>query len=83
MTNDSTHEYKLKDFYQAVVLMTVGHPLLRLEHGNVDFVTFVFADPDQKAEETLARYWNREIQVIAKDLISNIRELKTRLHSHL
>lgn len=77
------NEFKLKDFYQAIILMTTGFPLLRLERGNHKFVTFVFDDPKFLAEETLGRYWEGKIKVNAKDLINNIKELKTRLHSKI
>ena len=74
-------EYRLNDFYQAVVLKTLGLPLLRLERANGRFVTFVFADPKGQADELLHQYWDRGIKVIARDLIENINELKTRIYS--
>ena len=74
-------EYKLNDFYQAVILKVVGFPLLRLERGSSRFFIFVFDDPDNKAQEIIDKYWNREIKVIARDLIECISELKTRIHS--
>ena len=77
------NEIKLKDFYQAVVLMTLGFPLIWLEKGEQQFVTFVFDDPEFLAEEMLGRYWDGEVQVNAKELISNIKELKTRLHTKM
>jgi len=77
------NEVKLKDFYQAVVLMTLGFPLIWLEKGEQQFVTFVFDDPEFLAEEMLGRYWDGEVQVNAKELISNIKELKTRLHTKM
>ena len=73
-------EYKLNDFYQAVVLKTTGYPLIRLEKGTGRYVFFVFADPANKAEETIKLYWDRQIEVVARDLIENINELKTRIH---
>lgn len=78
---EKQNEYKLNDFYQAVVLKTTGLPLVRLEKGTGKYVFFVFDDPNHKAEETIKQYWNRKIKVIAKDLIENINELKTRIHS--
>lgn len=77
---EKQNEYKLNDFYQAVILKTTGFNLLRLEKGSGRYVYFVFNDPEQKAEEIIERYWNRDIQVIARDLIENINELKTRIH---
>lgn len=78
---ENTKEFKLNDFYQAVLLKTVGFPLVRLDRRNGKFVTFVFDDPEYKAENIIERYWNREITVVARDLIESINELKTRIHS--
>ncbi len=77
------NEFKLNDFYQSCILKTLGFQLLRLERINSRFVVFVFNDPDDKAEEIIESYWNREIQVTARDLIETINELKTRLHTQL
>ena len=77
---ENNREFRINDFYQAVILKTVGFPLLRLERGSGKFVVFVFDDPEYKAEEVLEKYWQREIKVVARDLIENIAELKTRLH---
>ena len=74
--------FKLKDFYQACVLKTLGFPLLRLDRQSGNFVTFVFSDPDNKASDAIEQYWNREIILTARDLIETINELKTRIHSH-
>lgn len=75
-------EFKSHDFYQAVILKTVGFPLLRLEKQQGQrFFTFVFDDPDYQAETTIEMYWNHQIKVDARELIENINELKTRIHS--
>jgi hypothetical protein len=42
--------FRINDFYQATILKTVGFPLLRLERSRGKFVTFVFDDPEHKAE---------------------------------
>lgn len=78
---ENTKEFKCNDFYQSVVLKTVGFPLLRLEKTSGRFFTFIFADPSTKAEETLQKYWQREVTVVARDLIEAINELKTRIYS--
>jgi hypothetical protein len=44
-------------------------------------VTFVFDDPEHKAEEILRGYWAREIRIEARSLIETINELKTRIHA--
>lgn len=74
-------EIKLNDFYQAVILKTAGYPLLRLEKRTGHLVTFVFLDKDLKAEVTIKQYWNRELQLTARDIIENINELKTRIYN--
>ena len=75
-------EFKSHDFYQAVILKTVGFPLLRLEKQQGQrFFTFVFQDSDFKAEETIEMYWSHQISVDARKLIENINELKTRIYS--
>ncbi len=78
---ENINEFKSSDFYQSVVLVTVGFPLLRLERGNKRFFTFVFDDPENKAEKVIKQYWKKELQVTARDLIESINELKTRIHS--
>lgn len=74
-------EVKLNDFYQAVILKTAGYPLLRLEKGTGRFITFVFEDTDLGYTKTIQEYWNRELKLTVRDLIENINELKTRIHS--
>lgn len=76
-------EFRTKDFYGAALLATAGLKLDRLERGMNDFVTFVFSDPSFTAEEILGRYWNGDIKLNAKELITNIRELKTRVHQKM
>lgn len=77
------NEFKIQDFYQSVLLKTVGFQLLRLERENPKFVVFVFADPEEKAQEIINDYWNRRISVEARTLIENINELKTRIYSRI
>jgi len=78
---ENIKEYKSQDFYQSVILKTVGFPLLRLERTNGRFFTFVFDDSNNKAQETISMYWNKQLKVDARELIENINELKTRIHS--
>lgn len=78
---ENTKEFKINDFYQAVILKTVGYPLLRLEQGNGNYLDFVFKVSPEEAEKVLQQYWAREIKVVARDLVENINELKTRIHS--
>lgn len=74
-------EYKLNDFYHAVILKTVGFQLLRLEKSNGRFLIFVFADPSSEAQATIQKYWDRDLKVEPRELIDTINELKTRIHS--
>lgn len=74
-------EYKCNDFYQAIVLKTVGIPLIRLEKSSGRFFMFVFDDPENKAQEIISKYWNNLLKVNAKEFVENINELKTRIHS--
>jgi hypothetical protein len=74
-------EIKINDFYQAVVLRTLGFPLVRLEKVSGKFFLFVFKDAESKAEETLSSHWDRKVNVVSKDFIENISELKTRIYT--
>ena len=74
-------EFKINDFYSAAILKTNGFHLRELERVKGKFVTFVFDDPGHEAEKVLRKYWAREIKVVARDLIENIDELKTRIHA--
>lgn len=74
-------EYKSNDFYQAVVIKTAGIPLLRLEKSSEKFYIFVFADPNNRVEEIISKYWTNSLKVDAQELIENINELKSRIHS--
>ena len=77
------HEEKtiaLKDFYQSVVLKTLGFHLLNVQQGEGKFCVFVFADPNLTADAALERYWNGQLEKVdARDLIGNIKELKNRI----
>ena len=78
---ENTTEFRTHDFYHACVLKTIGFKLVRLERTNGKFADFIFEDPDYGAELAIEQYWNRETEVVAKDLIENINELKTRIYS--
>lgn len=74
-------EFRTHDFYQACILKTKGFKLLRLERINGKYVDFIFDDPNFEAEIEIEKYWSRESQVIGRDLIENINELKSRIYS--
>lgn len=74
-------EFRTHDFYIASLLKTLGFPLIRLEKTSGKFVDFIFGDPNYEAEIAIEAYWNRQTQVIARDLIESINELKTRIYA--
>lgn len=78
---ENIQEFKTHDFYQAVILKTAQLPLIRLERSTGKFVVFVFNDPEYKAEGIIEKYWAKELTLVAREMIENINELKTRIHS--
>ena len=74
--------YESKDFYICSCLLAAGFNLLKLEPANGKFVTFVFSDPQNSAEKTIADHWQRNLVLPTKDIISAIVELKTRIYSN-
>lgn len=74
-------EFKNNDFYSSACCLAAGLTLKRLDRGNGAFVTFVFDDPDQLAEEIIQKHWNRKLKMPTRDLVEAINELKTRIHS--
>ena len=74
-------KYEVKDFYIACLLRSLGTPLLRLKSSQGDFIIFEFSVTENKAEEIIQQYWNRQLQVEPRALIDAINELKTRLHT--
>lgn len=78
---NKTQQFKISDFYQAIILKTCGLQLVDLERGSGKFVTFVFNDPELQAKEIISKYWDRQIEVEARELIENINEIKTRIYS--
>ena len=75
--------FKCQDFYQSVILKTLGYPLIRLEKAGERFVVFLFEVSEKEADEVLGEYWNRNLMVNARDLVENINELKSRIHEKL
>lgn len=79
--SENINEVKVKDFYQACVIKTLGFPLKRLEGGGSKFRIFVFDDPEFMAEEKLGQYWDGQLLVNPKALIDSIQDLKNRLYA--
>lgn len=70
-----------RDFYLGSVVLASGAPLVKLERGNKNFVTFIFKISPEEAEGIISRHWSRKVSLPTRDLIEAINELKTRLHS--
>ncbi len=75
-------EYKTKDFYSACLLRALDHQFKRIERGESRFALFVFNDADQQAEQTISKYWSRQLPIEAKDLIDAIHDMKTLLFAN-
>lgn len=70
-----------QDFYISCVLKSAGLQLQNLIRNSNGKVTFVFANPNQIAEITIQKHWNKELKIISLDLVEAINQLKTRIHS--
>ena len=74
----SDRTFKTSDLYYAAFLKTAGFNLLELKqqsNGRQKF--FVFEDSSGLIRKTQTDYINGDAKVSAKDLIDNIRALKT------
>lgn len=75
------HVFNTKDFYTAVVLRVLDFPLEKLIRKNGAQVTFVFLDPNKKADHIIKDYWDRNLPIPdARAFVEAISELKTRLY---
>jgi|CXWL01.1.fsa_nt_gi hypothetical protein len=81
MENECLPSFRTKDFYHAVVLKALGFELLGLDRSEGKFSIFIFDDSEQKAEESVRKYWERKLQVEPRAMVDSIGELKTRLYS--
>jgi len=73
--------FKSKDFYTCCCLLASGFTLKAIEPTSGKFATFVFEDPEQRAEELIKKHWDGELKLPTKDFVAAINELKTRLNS--
>jgi hypothetical protein len=70
--------FKTSDLYYAAFLKTAGFNLLELKKNDSDRQKyFIFEDSSGLIRKTQTDYINGEAKVSAKDLIDNIRALKT------
>jgi len=80
---ETLNTFTTKDFAQAVVMSALGYEVLELIKGDANFVRFVInIDPDH-AREIWDSYWRREIRVDAKEIMDQIHNLKSRIHSQV
>ena len=74
--NLNTKTFKTSDLYFAAFLKTVGCPLLETtKEGNKKF--FVFDNGSGLIAKIQIEFVNGVSQIVAKDFINNIRDLKT------
>lgn len=70
------NEYRTKDIYLASVL-AANQLSIRLQPES-DFYWFVFSDPE-KCKQLVNDFWQNKLNVNAKDLVTAIKDLKTRV----
>ena len=75
--NIKTNTYKTNDLYYAAFLKTAGFDLKGVEKTPQGKKFFVFEDTNGLIVRTQTEYINGTSKVCAKDLIDNIRALKT------
>ena len=79
--NNANKQFSTSDFYISCVLKSAGLQLQTIIRNSNGKATFVFGNPNQIAEVTIQKHWNRELQVISLDLVEAINQIKTRIHS--
>jgi len=76
--NLNQRTFKISDLYYAAFLKTAGFNLVDIEKSeNSNQKFFVFDDTNGLIKKTQTEYVNGVSKVAAKDLIDNIRALKT------
>jgi hypothetical protein len=76
-------EYSTRDFYIGSCLLASGLRLIKIQRQSNGPATFIFHDPESKAEQIILAHWNKQLVIPTRDLIEAINELKTRLHGGL
>jgi hypothetical protein len=74
------NQYKTKDFYLGAALLAFGIPLQKLESIGIGIYLFVFGTSEESAEQIIKSYWDRSLELPARDFVDAINELKTRIH---
>lgn len=75
--NINSNVFKTSDLYYAAFLKTAGFNLLELKKAENKQKYFIFEDSNGLIRKTQTDYINGDAKVSAKDLIDNIRALKT------
>jgi hypothetical protein len=75
--NINSNVFKTSDLYYAAFLKTAGFNLLELKKAENRQKYFIFEDSNGLIRKTQTDYINGDAKVSAKDLIDNIRALKT------
>jgi hypothetical protein len=75
--NLNSNIFKTTDLYYAAFLKTAGFNLLELKKSDNRQKYFIFEDSSGLIRKTQTDYINGDAKVSAKDLIDNIRALKT------
>lgn len=79
---ENENVFRTKDFYTAVVLRTLDFPLEKLIRSKGNSVTFVFLDIENKTDQIMKSYWDRNLAIPdARGFVEAISELKTRIYS--
>jgi hypothetical protein len=72
------YEWCTHDFHAAVVMVTAGIPIKRLEGEGNKRVRFVF-DRDERVSKILDSYLKQTLVLPAHKLLANLKFLKTRI----
>jgi hypothetical protein len=75
--NLNNNVFRTTDLYYAAFLKTAGFNLLELKRADNKQKYFIFEDSSGLIRKTQTDYINGDAKVSAKDLIDNIRALKT------
>ena len=76
MAENHNKSFKTKDLYLAAILRTLGHKIVSLKDEPNMLVKYFTFESGKEVEEDIARFWDNELKVMAKDLYDNIRALK-------
>lgn len=81
LNNNVTNQFLTQDFYISCVLKSTGLQLQNIIRNSNGKATFVFGNPNQIAESTIQKHWDKKLKIISLDFVEAINQLKTRIHS--